>query len=361
MSESLRVAFRGHIGGFVLDAAFEVPARGVTALFGPSGCGKTTVLRCIAGLQRIGEGVCVLGTDVWQDAHRFLPTHRRPIGFVFQEASLFAHLSVRRNLQYGSRSAGDKVLGNIRFDDMVALLGLERLLDRSPRHLSGGERQRVAIGRALLSQPRLLLMDEPLAALDRAAKDEILPFLERLQRHLALPVVYVSHDIAEASRLADHLVLMQAGRVLASGPIADVQSNPALGLAQARDAAVSLDAIMDVYDARYGIARLRVSGGHFLVPSAPLVLGEKHRLRILAHDVSLAPVPPGPSTISNALPARILSATGQGPYEMVVVLGLGPDGTGARLLARVTLRSWELLELSEGMSVHAQVKAVALV
>src|SRR5690242_20537068 len=191
--EAIRVAFRGTLGRFRLDAAFSLPASGMTGLVGPSGCGKTTVLRCIAGLQRLPEGFCAIGSDVWQDSKSFRPTHERPIGYVFQEPSLFPHLSVRRNLLYGSKPDGAfHAPHGPGLAEITDLLGLDALLDRSPRNLSGGERQRVAVGRALLSHPKLLLMDEPLSALDRQAKDEILPFLERLQGRLSMPVVYVS-------------------------------------------------------------------------------------------------------------------------------------------------------------------------
>ena len=243
---SIEVAFKGRLGDFDLDAAFVAPAKGVTGLFGPSGCGKTTVLRCIAGLNRLADGHCTIDGDLWQrGAATFRPPFARPVGYVFQEASLFPHLSVTGNLLYATRgrlpSSPEDPIG---FDEVVALLGLQTLLDRSPRHLSGGERQRVAIGRALLSQPKLLLMDEPLSALDRQSKDEILPFLVQLRDTLSLPVVYVSHDMSEIDRLADHLVLMQSGRVLASGRLGELQSNPALPLARSRDAAVTLDAIV---------------------------------------------------------------------------------------------------------------------
>jgi molybdate transport system ATP-binding protein len=359
---AIHVAFRGRLDRFDLDAAFTVPATGITALFGPSGCGKTTVLRCIAGLQRLAEGVCAIAGDVWQDEATFRPVHKRPVGYVFQEASLFPHLSVRGNLFYGARGPSPlQESTTIGFDEVVALLGLEALLDRSPRHLSGGERQRVAIGRALLSQPKLLLMDEPLSALDRYTKDEILPFLERLHESLSLPVVYVSHDMTEVERLADHLVLMESGHVVASGPLIALQSDPSLPLARGRDAAVSLDAVVDAYDAAYGLVTLSVDRGTFLVPAPPIGVGERHRLRIAAGDVSLARYPPQQSTIINVLPARVLSATQLGEHEVTAVLGLGPEGTGARLLARVTRRSWELLELLEGTDVYAQIKGVALV
>ena len=355
----IEVAFAGVVGGFSLDIAFCVPATGVTALFGPSGCGKTTVLRCIAGLQRIARGRCVVNGEIWQSNSEFLPAHRRPIGYVFQEANLFAHLTVRRNLLFGaSQAAANSV---VQFDEVVGLLGLQSLLDRAPQGLSGGERQRVAIGRALLSQPRLLLMDEPLAALDRATKDEILPFLERLCATLSLPVLYVSHDMTEVERLADHLVLMERGRLLASGPLLALQSDSDLPLVRTREAAVSLDAVVSGYDASYGLATLDVTGGRFLVPASPLAVGVSHRLRIMANDVSLTRDAPARSTITNVLPARILRATDTGENELAVVLGLGTDGKGANVLARVTRRSWELLELEAGVELYVQIKGVALV
>ncbi len=352
-------AFQGRLGGFTLDVAVCVPASGVTALFGPSGCGKTTILRCIAGLHRIDQGHCRVDGDVWQSGALFRPTHRRPVGYVFQEASLFAHLSVRQNLLYGAPSRlADHVVG---LDEVVALLGLGALLGRAPAKLSGGERQRVAIGRALLSQPRLLLMDEPLSALDRTTKDEILPFLERLGATLALPIIYVSHDMTEIERLADHLVLIDQGRILASGRLAVLQSDSSLPLIRSREAAVSLDAVVAGHDADYGMAVLDVPGGRFLVPSPMLPTGSAHRLRIMAHDVSLSRDAPRASTITNVLPARILETTALGHNELAVVLGLGTGGDGARLLARVTRRSWEMLELACGVELYVQIKGVALV
>ncbi len=363
MSEpgTIRAAFRGRLGQFGLDVAFAVPARGVTALFGPSGCGKTSVLRCMAGLLRLADGVCAVDGDIWQDASTFRPPHRRPVGYVFQEASLFSHLDVRRNLIYGAPRRSDATAEIGGFDEVVDLLGLGTLLGRAPRHLSGGERQRVALGRALLSRPRILLMDEPLAALDGRTKDEILPFLERLHARLSLPVIYVSHDMAEVERLADRIVLMEAGRVLASGPLGAVQNDPALPLAGRRDAAVSLDAVVVDHDVAYGLLRLAVEGGEVLVPAPESPAGGHRRLRIAAADVSLATDPPRASTILNALQGQILSVTPAGPHEMLAVIGLGPAGAGARLLSRVSRRSWESLGLAAGAAVHAQVKGVALV
>ncbi|MFO1150049.1 MAG: molybdenum ABC transporter ATP-binding protein [Alsobacter sp.] len=358
----LEASFRDRLGGFTLQADFTAPASGVTALFGPSGCGKTTVLRCIAGLHRAPEGRLALGGAAWQVGDRFLPAHQRPVGYVFQEASLFPHLDVRRNLLFGYRravrhDASAPVLG---IDEVVGLLGIERLLGRAPHHLSGGERQRVAIGRALLSQPAILLMDEPLSALDRQSKDEILPFLERLHEALAIPAIYVSHDLGEVERLTDHLVLMEAGRVVAQGPLLALQSDPALPLARGRGAAVSLQAAVAGHDPAYGLLSLDVPGGRLTVPGEAARTGEVRRLRILAGDVSLALTAPGPTSIANILPGRVLSMTDTGPAERTIVLGLGEDGGGARILARITRRSADQLGLAVGLAVYAQIKGVAL-
>lgn len=359
--DRISVSFSGRLGDFELDASFAAPGQGITALFGPSGCGKTTILRCVAGLQRLA-GVCRVGGETWQEGGVFLPPHRRPVGYVFQEASLFPHLSVRGNLLYGARGASPPGgPGRIGFDETVELLGLRRLADRAPQRLSGGERQRVAIGRALLSQPRLLLMDEPLSALDRDSRDEILPFLERLHETLAIPVLYVTHDIAEAERLADHLVLLRGGRVIAAGSLPDLQSDIDLPLARQREAAVTLDAVVTAHDAAYGLLTLDVEGGRFVVPGpAELGPGTRLRLRVGAGDVSIALEAPRAVSILNVLPARIVSSRPLGEREMVLVLKLGPDGSGAHLLARVTRRSWDHLELAEGMQVFAQVKSAAL-
>jgi len=358
---AIEVAFAGALGKFRLDARFDAPGKGITALFGPSGCGKTSVLRCIAGLQRLG-GACRVAGETWQDGDVFLPPHRRAVGYVFQEASLFPNMSVRANLLYASRG---RVLpaapGRIGFDEVVDLLGLDGLMSRATQHLSGGERQRVAVGRALLSQPRLLLMDEPLSALDRQSRDEILPFLERLHDTLEIPVFYVTHDMAEVERLADHLVLMRAGKVEAAGPLGEIQADVELSLARQREAAVSLDAVVAGYDRRYGLARLDVAGGSFLVPSAAEhPVGTGARLRIGAGEVSLAREAPHATSILNLLPARILQARPIDEREMILVLGLGAEGDGATLLARLTRMSWDHLGLAPGMAVVAQVKSAAL-
>ncbi|MBK5933144.1 molybdenum ABC transporter ATP-binding protein, partial [Rhodovulum imhoffii] len=258
----IEAAFRGRLGGFMLDAAFAVPGQGITALFGPSGCGKTTVLRAIAGLLRMPEGRLRINGDIWQERRRFVPPHRRAVGYVFQEASLFPHLSVEANLRFGLRRSGTTRIG---MEEVVDLLGIAPLFDRPSRMLSGGERQRVAIGRALLSQPGLLLMDEPLSALDRFSKDEILPYLERLHAALSIPVLYVSHDIAEVERLADTLVLMEQGRVRAAGPIPDLLADPALPLLHMPQPAVVIDGKVVRTDPGYGLSEIAVPGGVLVV------------------------------------------------------------------------------------------------
>ena len=361
-SPGLVARFRGRLGGFALDFAFEAPARGVTALFGPSGCGKTTALRAIAGLHRFADGYFALEGDVWQEGATFRPAHRRPIGYVFQEASLFPHLSVRRNLDYGRRRAlRGGAAETFRFADVVELLGLARLLDRAPDTLSGGERQRVALGRALLSQPRLLLMDEPLSALDRFAKDEILPYLERLRDGPGPPTLYVSHDIAEVERLADHVVLMAEGRATAAGPLAEIETRPDLPLARMPEAAVTLAAEVVAHDAAYDLTTLAVPGARLTAPGAFGPPGSPRRIRVIASDVALTRDPPRASSILNCPPARILEGAPHGAGMMTVLLALGPEGAGARILARITRRSWDQLGLAPGQPVFAQIKGVALV
>jgi molybdate transport system ATP-binding protein len=357
-------AFRGVLGAFALDAVFAVPMRGVTALFGPSGCGKTTVLRCVAGLQRLA-GRLEVGGETWQDdaAGIFLKPHRRPIGYVFQEANLFPHLSVRNNLLYGARRARGYSALSPGFEDIVDLLGLGALLDRATAALSGGERQRVAVGRALLSRPRLLLMDEPLSALDRMTKEEILPYFEALHRSLSIPVLYVSHDMAEIERLADTLVLMQDGRVIGSGPLAALEADPSLPLLRAPEAAVTLESEVSGFDEAYGLTLLAVTGGTLVVPGRRASLGSRQRIRITASDVSFALSRPVDSTVLNTLPVRILSIAEQdaGRTQLNLVAALGEAGEGPRIVGRITRKSLETLRLGPGSQVFAQIKSVALV
>ncbi|RAP42119.1 molybdenum ABC transporter ATP-binding protein [Rhodovulum viride] len=354
----IEAEFRGQLGSFALAAEFTAPGEGITALFGPSGCGKTTVLRAIAGLLRLPASRLSVNGETWQDGRQFRPTHRRAIGYVFQEASLFPHLSVRANLTFGlSRVKGPIRIGE---DEVADLLGIAALFDRPTRMLSGGERQRVAIGRALLSQPELLLMDEPLSALDRFSKDEILPYLERLHAALSIPVLYVSHDIAEVERLADTLVLMEAGRVRAAGPLAEMLADPELPLIHMPQPAAVIDGEVVGRDTKYGLSEVRVPGGVVVVPGDLGPTGRTRRLRIPASDVSLGRHAPLDTTILNALPARIEGAEPAGDHQITVRLRLGPDGRGAALLARVSLKSWDRLALKPGELVVARLKAVAL-
>ena len=360
----ISTALAGTLGGFSLDVAFKMPMRGITALFGPSGSGKTTILRCMAGLQRL-TGHVIIGDEVWQDSDRgvFLKTHHRQIGYVFQEASLFPHLSVRQNLLYGARRAGDAATSDaLGFDGIVELLGVGHLLDRSPLALSGGERQRVAVGRSLLSKPRLLLMDEPLSALDRMTKEEILPYFESLHRNLALPIVYVSHDIGEVARLADTMVLLEKGRVIASGPLSALQTDPNLPLVAAPDAAVMLEGRVESIDETYALTTFSVAGGTLVVPGRQGVKGTERRLRIAASDVSFTRTAAMDTTILNCLPARIVSVDGgPGGPQVNVIATLGADSSGARIAARITRKSRDALALAPGTPVFAQIKSVALV
>ena len=352
LQADLRVAFTG----FELDVRLRLPAQGVSVLFGPSGCGKTTVLRALAGLER-AEGRVVFDGVVWQDGRTAVPTHRRAIGYVFQEASLFPHLSVQGNLDYG-RKRVPSTLQRITLDEAVALLGIGHLLSRRPDALSGGERQRVAIARALLTSPRLLLMDEPLSALDAARKAEILPFLERLNREARIPMVYVTHALDEAARLADHLVLMQAGRVVAEGPAIKMLSRLDLPVSQLDDAAAVLEAEVVGHAPEFGQSALKVSGHPLWVGRCAHAPGERVRVRVLARDVSVALSRAQDSSIVNILPARIASLREDGPDTVTLRLQL--EGGPSHLLARITRRSCAHLALQVGMPVFAQVKGAAL-
>ncbi len=351
----IRARYRIGRGDFALDADLDVPGQGVTAIFGPSGCGKTTLLRAIAGLENCRDGELRVGADTWQDQKYCLAPHRRPIGYVFQEASLFPHLTVRGNLDYASKRRRDKAR-RIAFDDVVDLLGIGDLLTRRPANLSGGERQRVAIARALLSAPHLLLMDEPLAALDRDAKAAILPFLERLHDELAIPMLYVSHDADEVARLADHLVLMAGGRITASGPTAELLTRLDLPLARGDHAEALVNATIAVHDADDQLTEARFSGGSLWVPLNALPVGQPVRLRILARDVSLTLTPQTGTSILNHFPVTITELAKQSPSQLLARL----DADGTPLLARLTRRSARLLALAPGSRVHAQVKSVAL-
>lgn len=345
--------------GFTLDVALNLPARGVTALFGPSGCGKTSVLRALAGLER-AAGRVAFGDTVWQDDAQglFVPTHQRAIGYVIQEAALFPHLDVQHNLAYGLKRIASSQR-RIALDQVVDLLGIGHLLQRRPDALSGGERQRVAIARALATSPALLLMDEPLAALDARRKAEVLPYLDRLHEELGIPIVYVSHAIDEVARLADHLVLMDAGRVLAEGLLPDMLARLDLPVAFGDDAGVVLDAEIGERDAQWQLARLDVDGEacRLWTRDTGQAIGRRVRLRVLARDVSLTRTPQTGTSIGNQLLGTIEAiADDEHPALALVRVRVGT----APVVARLTRRSAHALELAVGMPVWAQVKTVAL-
>ena len=349
--------FRLAYAGFALDVDLQFPARGITALFGPSGSGKTTLLRCIAGLERTTHGLLRLHDEVWQDGANFLPTHRRPLGYVFQEASLFPHLSVRRNLEYGLKRipAAER---KVQPEQVVDLMGLSKLIERDPAYLSGGERQRVAIGRALLTSPRLLLMDEPLSALDVAGRQEILPYLERLHGELEIPVIYVSHALDEVARLADHVVMLERGRVIASGAPSEILTRLDLPTAHLDNAGAVIEAAVAVHDETYHLSRLDFSGGCLWVSKVEHDVGSVVRARVLARDVSIATAVPQGSSITNILAARITEIQEEGQDRVNLRLAVGGEHI---LLSRITRRSRDQLGLAVGMEIFAQVKSVALV
>ena len=355
MSREIRARLRIDRRDFSLEVDLTLPGCGITGLFGHSGSGKTTCLRAMAGLERASDGYFAIGDEVWQDEStgRFVPPHRRALGVVFQEASLFPHLSVRGNMQFGEKRAPKH---HFALPEVAELLGIEHLLDRSPSQLSGGERQRVAIARALLAAPQILLLDEPLAALDLKRKLEILPYMERLHRELSLPIIYVSHSPDEVARLADHLVLLDQGRVVASGPLKQVLSRIDLPAAFADDAGVVIETRLAAQEAD-DLSRLEFPGGRILVTRRDEPIGTLLRCRIHARDVSLALVPQVQSSILNSVEATVVDlAPTDTPGHVMVRL----DVAGEPLLARITRRSAEKLQVRPGLALKAQIKAVAL-
>ncbi|MFB8830343.1 molybdenum ABC transporter ATP-binding protein [Azotobacter sp. CWF10] len=357
-TDSIRARFRVAYAGFVLDVDLTLPGHGVTALFGHSGSGKTTLLRCVAGLERAAEARLEINGELWQDsaAGVFLPTHRRALGYVFQESSLFPHLSVRRNLEYGMKRV-DAATRRVSWERVLELLGIGHLLDRLPGRLSGGERQRVGIARALLTSPRLLLMDEPLAALDLKRKNEILPYLERLHDELDIPVLFVSHSPDEVARLADHVVLLDQGRVVAQGGLQETLARLDLPTAFSEDAGVVIESVVAEHDDHYHLTRLEFPGGAVLVARRPEAPGQHLRLRVHARDVSLANSHVEDSSITNVLPATVREVVeADTPAHVLVRL----EAEGTPLIARITRRSCDQLAILPGKRMWAQIKAVAL-
>lgn len=352
----IKARFRIDWPGFTLDVDVELPGRGVTALFGHSGSGKTTLLRCIAGLQHADTGHLSFKGEVWQDETICLPPHRRPLGYVFQEASLFPHLTARRNIEYGMKRTAAP-LDAARLAHVIELLGIGALLEKKPEQLSGGERQRVGIARAVAVNPRILLMDEPLAALDLERKQEILSYLEKLHGELEIPVLYVSHAPDEVARLADHLVLLQDGRVVVSGPLNETLTRFDSPLAHADDAGVVIEAAVAEQDGQYQLTRLEFAGASLWVGRVEKPLGAVVRARVLARDVSIATQRPQGLSINNILDARIEEIGDEGTDKVMVRMSVGASH---KLLARITRRSCHRLALTEGMPLFALVKSVAL-
>lgn len=341
--------------GFTLDVDLRLPATGITGIFGPSGSGKTSVLRCVAGLERAQPGVVRVAGETWQDGGIFLPAWQRAVGYVFQEASLFEHLDVRGNLEYARRRTRAQ---GASLEAAIELLGIAHLLDRRPASLSGGERQRVAIARAVASAPKLLLLDEPLAALDPARRNEILPWLLRLRSALRLPMLYVTHSIDEVARLADTVVLMDGGRVSAVGPAREILSRVDASAVLGDDAGALLEGTVAERDERWQLARIAFGGGSLWLRDAGLAAGTAVRLRVLARDVSVATCEPQGSSIQNVLPATVDEiAADAHPSQVLVRLRCGDS----MLLARITARAAHALALAPGQRAWAQVKSVALV
>jgi molybdate transport system ATP-binding protein len=354
----LRARLRHAHDAFSLDADIAAPSRGITALFGASGAGKTTILRCIAGLTRARDAQVTMDGECWQDeAHGvFVPPHERACGYVFQEASLFPHLSVRGNLEYGHKRA-PRAQRAVAFERAVEMLGLAPLLERACQGLSGGERQRVAIGRALLAGPRVLLMDEPLASLDASRKGEILYHVERLRDELGIPIVYVSHAIDEVVRLADAMIVISEGKSVAAGTVAALSTRldlrPYLGRFEA---GAVLEVSVAEQDLHFGLTRLRFDGGDLYAADVDALVGERLRVRIRARDVSLALTAPRDASFLNVLSgfvAQIGEAKGAG-VDVAVRVG------AATIVARITRKSVDALALAPGKPVVALVKSVAL-
>jgi molybdate transport system ATP-binding protein len=352
----LSVAITHKLGEFTLDAAFDAES-GLTALFGRSGAGKTSLINAIAGLFRPERGYVAIDGEVLADTAIgvFVPAHHRHIGYVFQEGRLFPHLNVRQNLLYGHWFAPKAASGGD-FDQVIGLLGISHLLSRRPANLSGGEKQRVAIGRALLARPRLLVMDEPLASLDEGRRAEILPYIERLRDEMRVPIVYVSHSIAEVARLATTLVVMSDGEVAAIGPTAEIMGRidlfPLTGRAEA---GAILATRVAGHDRRFGLTTLTAAAGELRVPHIDLPIGTALRVRIRARDVMIALAPPQGLSALNVLPGTVAEiAGGDGP-----IVQLRLDCAGEALVARLTRRSVETLGLAPGLKVHAVIKSIA--
>ncbi|MSQ98604.1 MAG: molybdenum ABC transporter ATP-binding protein [Xanthomonadales bacterium] len=352
---SIAARFRIQRAHFLLDVDFSIPAQGVSVLFGPSGCGKTSLLRAIAGLDHIPGGLLSVGDTAWQSGETFVPTHQRALGYVFQEASLFPHLDVLGNVEYGLKRVPIPQR-KLSVERLCALMDVTPLLKRKVDTLSGGERQRVAIARTLAANPRIILMDEPLTGLDQERKLEILAYILAVQREFHIPVLYVSHSRDEVNRIADYLVLMDSGRIMATGEVHEIFARLDLPLAQDSEAAVVIDAIVTSHDEEYSLTELKFPGGTFALPSLSLAVGARVRLQLAARDISLTRELQSGTSILNIFPTTVEAIAPAGAAQVIVRL----SAAGVPVLARITRKSAARLELQPGSLVYAQAKSVAL-
>ena len=339
---------------FTLDANFSIPDRGITVVFGPSGSGKTTLLRAIAGLEKSGDGFLKIGDSVWQKGEDFLATHKRQIGYVFQDAALFDHLDVKGNLNFVIKRAIG--LKEDFIESIHNLLEIKTLLNRKTTQLSGGERQRVAIARALLTNPKILLLDEPLSALDLKRKNEILPYLDSIHNDLEIPILYVTHSQDEMSRLADHLLLIEDGNIIGSGPVNDMLTRFDMPLSHGGDAVSIIEAEVLKRDSEFNLMHLDFLGGQFIVPDNGFPVQTKVRIRVVARDVSLTKSKQVDTSILNIFPAMVQEIVNEGEAQVMVRLQIKET----ILLACITRKSSYKLRLEKGSEVFVQVKSVAI-
>ena len=339
---------------FMLDANFSIPDRGITVVFGPSGSGKTTLLRAIAGLEKSDKGFLKIGDSVWQKGEDFLATHKRQIGYVFQDAALFDHLDVKGNLNFVVKRAIG--LKEDFIESIHNLLEIKTLLNRKTTQLSGGEKQRVAIARALLTNPKILLLDEPLSALDLKRKNEILPYLDSIHNDLEIPILYVTHSQDEMSRLADHLLLIEDGNIVGSGPVNDMLTRFDMPLSHGGDAVSIIEAEVLKRDSEFNLMHLDFLGGQFIVPDNSFPVQTKVRIRVVARDVSLTKSKQVDTSILNIFPAMVQEIVNEGEAQVMVRLQI----KDTILLACITRKSSYKLRLEKGSEVFVQVKSVAI-
>ena len=357
MTSDLIIKIKTNKDSFFLDIDTKIPSNGISFLFGPSGSGKTSLLRCIAGLDKPEYGIIQFNEEIWQNEQLFLPTHKRPISFVFQEASLFEHLTVKGNLLYGWRRNKFKE-GSINVDRVIDWLGLNEFMDRYQHQLSGGQKQRVAIARAILACPKLLLMDEPLASLDQQSKAEILPHLEHLYQELSIPIIMISHALDEALRLADNVLLLEQGKLIANDSVNRIITNPKLPLASTEDASAIISGRVIHHDNQYHLTTIEVAESTILVSLKQLDIGSNSKIRIKAKDVSITTLQPEKTSISNILPATVVDVyESKNPSDIFLKLDIG----GQILLSRITRKSLECLEIKTFSKVFAQIKTVSIV